>query len=85
MSSLAAEQRDLRARDVAVTEESLTVDLVDGRTIIGVGSGLYSCGSAACARYLESYLDRAGLRMGRDLSLKPLEQSDRALTGNAAI
>jgi hypothetical protein len=34
MSSLAAEQRDPRAREVAVTEESLTVDLVDGRTII---------------------------------------------------
>lgn len=34
MSSLAAEQREPRARSVAVTEESLTVDLVDGRTII---------------------------------------------------
>ena len=34
MSSLAAEQMEPRARSVAVTEESLTVDLVDGRTII---------------------------------------------------
>jgi uncharacterized protein DUF2442 len=34
MSSLAAEKREPRARNVAVTEESLTVDLVDGRTII---------------------------------------------------
>jgi hypothetical protein len=34
MSSLAAEQREPRARSVAVTEESLSVDLVDGRTII---------------------------------------------------
>ena len=34
MSSLAAEQREPRARSVAVNEESLTVDLVDGRTII---------------------------------------------------
>ena len=34
MSSLAAEQKEARARNVAVTEESLTVDLVDGRTII---------------------------------------------------
>jgi len=34
MSSLAAEQKEPRARSVAVTEESLTVDLVDGRTII---------------------------------------------------
>lgn len=34
MSSLAAEQREPRARSIAVTEESLTVDLVDGRTII---------------------------------------------------
>ncbi len=34
MSSLAAEQREPRARSVAVSEESLTVDLVDGRTII---------------------------------------------------
>ncbi|MBI3067095.1 MAG: DUF2442 domain-containing protein [Deltaproteobacteria bacterium] len=34
MNSLAAEKREPRARIVAVTEESLTVDLVDGRTII---------------------------------------------------
>jgi len=34
MSSLAAEKREPRARNVAVTEESLTVDLVDGRTVI---------------------------------------------------
>ena len=34
MGSLAAEQKEARARSVAVTEESLTVDLVDGRTII---------------------------------------------------
>lgn len=34
MSSLAAEKREPRARNVAVTEDSLTVDLVDGRTII---------------------------------------------------
>jgi hypothetical protein len=34
MSSLAAEKREPRARSVAVTDESLTVDLVDGRTII---------------------------------------------------
>jgi hypothetical protein len=34
MSSLAAEQTEPRARSVAVTEESLTVDLADGRTII---------------------------------------------------
>ena len=34
MSSLAAEKREPRARNVAVTEESLTVDLVVGRTII---------------------------------------------------
>jgi hypothetical protein len=34
MSSLAAEKKEPRARSVAVTEESLTVDLVDGRTII---------------------------------------------------
>jgi len=34
MSSLAAEQRQPKARSVAVTEESLTVDLMDGRTII---------------------------------------------------
>ncbi|OGQ78873.1 MAG: hypothetical protein A3F90_09235 [Deltaproteobacteria bacterium RIFCSPLOWO2_12_FULL_60_19] len=34
MNSLAAEKREPRARSVAVTEESLTVDLTDGRTII---------------------------------------------------
>jgi hypothetical protein len=34
MSSLVAEQREPRARSVAVSEESLTVDLADGRTII---------------------------------------------------
>jgi hypothetical protein len=34
MSSLAAEKREPRARRVAVTDESLTVDLVAGRTII---------------------------------------------------
>jgi len=34
MSSLAAEQKQPRARSVAVAEESLTVDLMDGRTII---------------------------------------------------
>jgi hypothetical protein len=34
MTSLAAEQREPRARSVTVTEESLTMDLVDGRTII---------------------------------------------------
>jgi hypothetical protein len=34
MSSLAAEKKEPRARNVAVAEESLTVDLVDGRTII---------------------------------------------------
>src|SRR3990167_11084102 len=34
MSSLAAEQKEPRARSVAVSEESLTADLVDGRTII---------------------------------------------------
>ena len=34
MSSLAAEQREPRAQRVAVTEESVTVDLVEGRTII---------------------------------------------------
>ena len=34
MSSLAAEKREPQARIVAVTEDSLTVDLVDGRTII---------------------------------------------------
>jgi len=34
MSSLVAEQREPRARSVTVTEESLTMDLADGRTII---------------------------------------------------
>jgi len=34
MSSLVAEQREPRARSVTVSEESLTVDLMDGRTII---------------------------------------------------
>jgi hypothetical protein len=34
MSSLVAEQREPRARSVTVTEESLTVDLADGRAII---------------------------------------------------
>jgi hypothetical protein len=34
MSSLAAEQREPRARSVSVTEDALTVDLMDGRTII---------------------------------------------------
>jgi Protein of unknown function (DUF2442) len=34
MSSLTAEQKEPRARSVAVTEESLTVELVDGRTLI---------------------------------------------------
>src|SRR5262245_9725994 len=34
MSSLVAEQREPRARSVTVSEESLTVDLADGRTII---------------------------------------------------
>ena len=34
MTSLAAEQKEPRARSVVVTEESLTVDLMDGRTII---------------------------------------------------
>jgi hypothetical protein len=34
MSSLAAEQKEPRAQSVTVTEESLAVDLVDGRTII---------------------------------------------------
>jgi Protein of unknown function (DUF2442) len=33
-SSLVAEQREPRARNVTVSEESLTVDLADGRTII---------------------------------------------------
>ena len=34
MSSLVAEQREPRAQGVTVSEESLTVDLADGRTII---------------------------------------------------
>ena len=34
MTSLVAEQREPRARGVAVSDESLTVDLTDGRTII---------------------------------------------------
>lgn len=34
MSSLAVEKREPRARSVVVNEESLTVDLMDGRTII---------------------------------------------------
>ena len=34
MSSLAAEQKEPRARSVSVSEDALTVDLVDGRTII---------------------------------------------------
>jgi hypothetical protein len=34
MNSLVAEQRAPRARSVTVSEESLTVDLTDGRTII---------------------------------------------------
>ena len=34
MSSLAVETRDARAQSVTVTEDALTVDLVDGRTII---------------------------------------------------
>ena len=34
MSSSVAEQREPRARSVTVSEESLTVDLTDGRTII---------------------------------------------------
>jgi hypothetical protein len=34
MTSLAAEKKEPRARSIAVTDESLTVDLVDGRTII---------------------------------------------------
>ena len=40
MSSLASEHNEPRALNVALTEESLTVDLVDGRTII-VPLGLY--------------------------------------------
>jgi hypothetical protein len=34
MSSLAIETQEARAQSVAVSEDSLTVDLVDGRTII---------------------------------------------------
>lgn len=34
MGSSVAEQKEPRARNVLVTEESLTVDLTDGRTII---------------------------------------------------
>jgi hypothetical protein len=34
MSSLAAENRDARAQAVSVSDDSLSVDLVDGRTII---------------------------------------------------
>ncbi len=34
MDSLAAEIQEARARQVALNEEALTVDLVDGRTII---------------------------------------------------
>lgn len=34
MSSLAAENRDARAQSVTVTDDSLAVDLIDGRTII---------------------------------------------------
>ena len=34
MNSLAVELQEARARHVAVSEEALTVDLVDGRTII---------------------------------------------------
>ena len=34
MTSLVAEQRDPRVQSVTVSEESLTVDLADGRTII---------------------------------------------------
>src|SRR6266705_1651215 len=34
MTSLAAEKKEPRARSIAVTDEYLTVDLVDGRTII---------------------------------------------------
>ena len=34
MNSLAAEQREPRARSVSVSKDALTVDLVDGRTII---------------------------------------------------
>ncbi len=34
MNSLAVETQEARARSVTVTEEAITVDLVDGRTII---------------------------------------------------
>lgn len=34
MNSLAAERQEPRARSVGVSEESLTVDLTDGRTLI---------------------------------------------------
>ena len=34
MSSLAVETQEARARSATVTEEAITVDLVDGRTII---------------------------------------------------
>ena len=34
MSSLAVETQEARARSATVTEETITVDLVDGRTII---------------------------------------------------
>ena len=34
MSSLVVEKREARARSVEVTDEALTVDLVDGRTIV---------------------------------------------------
>jgi hypothetical protein len=34
MSSLAVEIKEARAQNVAVSEDALTVDLVDGRTII---------------------------------------------------
>jgi hypothetical protein len=34
MSSLAVELQEARARHVTVSEEALTVDLIDGRTII---------------------------------------------------
>ena len=34
MNSLVIEAQDARARNVSVSEEALTVDLVDGRTVI---------------------------------------------------
>ena len=46
MNSLAAERKEPRARSVAVTEESLTVDLVDGRTIIVPLACILVCGTA---------------------------------------